>query len=240
MIQVQDVSKFFGKVQVLKKITFDILPGEIVGLLGHNGAGKTTLMRILTAFWMPSSGRVLMNNWDTRQDPVRIRAAIGYLPETPPLYETLTVQSYLKLAAVLHAVSARNIRREVDRALSECDLAALKHRVIGKLSKGMRQRVGLAQAIVHDPPILLLDEPTSGLDPLQVLQVRDLIKGFHRQRTVILSTHILSEIQQIADRILVIREGDLIVDQSLGDFLNRDGKPADLETRFIEVTKRYE
>jgi len=176
-------------------------------------------MRIITSYLLPSSGRVSVNGKNIIEHSLEIRSMIGYLPETPPLYLNMSVKDYVRFAAELRGVPRKRLSVEVNRALEECDLISVKKRIIGELSKGFRQRVGIAQAIVHNPKILILDEPTSGLDPMQVLQVRDLIQSFKSQRTVLLSTHILSEIEKMANRIIVIKEGALIADESLQEFL---------------------
>ncbi len=237
MISVQDVSKNFGSFQALRKISFDIRPGEIVGFVGKNGAGKTTLMRILTSYYRASQGTVLVDGEDIVKHSLAIRRKIGYLPETAPLYLNMTVKDYLMFAAQIKGVAAKDRRRRFNHVLELCQLSDVPHKVIGNLSKGYKQRVGIAQAIIHDPEILILDEPTSGLDPIQNRQLRELIKGLKDRRTVILSTHILSEIEQIAQRVLMIKAGQLIVDQPLDSLLRSHadeiGAPASLEDVFI-------
>ncbi|MFT6006602.1 MAG: ABC-2 type transport system ATP-binding protein [Pseudoalteromonas tetraodonis] len=237
MISIKNVSKNFGSFQALKKVSFDIEAGEIVGFVGQNGAGKTTLMRILTSYYRASFGTVLIDGEDISQNSLAIRKKIGYLPETPPLYLDMTVKAYLNFAAEIKGVAANIRQRQVHRALEECQLGDAFDKTIGTLSKGYKQRVGIAQAIIHEPEILILDEPTSGLDPIQNLQLRNLIRGLKDQRTVILSTHVLSEIEQIAQRVLIIKAGQLIVDELL-DVLLKDHKldkvaPTTLEDVFV-------
>ena len=237
MININNVSKNFGSFQALRKVSFDIEAGEIVGFVGQNGAGKTTLMRILTSYYRASSGTVLIDGEDISQNSLAIRKKIGYLPETPPLYLDMTVKAYLNFAAEIKGVAANIRQRQVHRALEECQLGDAFDKTIGTLSKGYKQRVGIAQAIIHEPEILILDEPTSGLDPIQNLQLRNLIKGLKDQRTVILSTHVLSEIEQIAQRVLIIKAGQLIVDEPL-EVLLKDHKldkvaPTTLEDVFV-------
>lgn len=220
MITTNNICKNFGDFQALKEVSFTINSGEIVGFLGQNGAGKTTLMRILTSYIPASSGTVLIDGEDVRNNSLAIRRKIGYLPETPPLYANMTVKDYLKFAAEIKGVPAKLRRSQLERVLAECQLEGAADKTIATLSKGYKQRTGIAQAIIHDPDILILDEPTSGLDPIQNLQLRNLIKNQQQQRTVLLSTHILSEIEQIADRVLMIKAGEIIIDESLDVLLN--------------------
>ena len=219
MISINNVCKYFGSIQALNDVSFDIEPGEIVGFVGKNGAGKTTLMRILTSYFRATSGSVLIAGEDASKDSLSIRRKIGYLPETPPLYPSMTVQGYLNFAAEIKDVPARERRRQIDRVLEECQLESVYHKRISTLSKGYKQRTGIAQAIIHEPEILILDEPTSGLDPIQNRQLRKLIKGLKEHRVVILSTHTLSEIEKIAQRVLIIKDGEVIVDQQLNALL---------------------
>lgn len=219
MIRADRVSKFYGTMEVLKDVSFEIKPGEIVGFLGQNGAGKTTLMRILTNYLMPSSGKVEINGLDNTRDSLKIREKVGYLPETPPLYAGMNVTDYLKFAARLKNIPSNRLSKSIERVLIDCNLQDVRTKIISTLSKGYKQRVGIAQALINDPSILILDEPTSGLDPVQVQQVRKLIKSIETQRTVILSTHILTEIEQMAQRVLIIKEGVIIKDSTLEDML---------------------
>lgn len=221
MIIAQNVTKFFGRFQALKNISFEISKGEIVGCLGQNGSGKTTLMRLLTSYLPPTSGEIAIGGMDVSRNSLAIRRRIGYLPETPPLYVDMTVRGYLKFAARLKDVPLRQQRSQVDRVMGECHLKEVENKTIGILSKGFKQRVGIAQAIINDPDVLILDEPTSGLDPIQILQVRQLIQNLRFQRTVLLSTHILSEIEQIAQRVLIIRNGEILEDASMEDLLSK-------------------
>lgn len=223
MIVTRRVTKYFGDFPAVKDVSFEIQPGEIVGFLGQNGAGKTTLMRILTSYLPASSGAVLIDGEDMAGHSLSIRKKIGYLPETPPLYVNMTVKDYLKFAAEIKDVPAKEQRIRIDKVLEECRIRDVKDKTIGTLSKGYRQRVGIAQAIIHEPKILILDEPTSGLDPIQILQVRSLIQDLRQERTVLLSTHILSEIEQIAHRVLIIRSGEIIVDGPMEELLKAPG-----------------
>lgn len=236
MITVNNVTKSFGRTQALRGVSFEIKKGEIVGFLGRNGAGKTTLMRILTSYLPASSGQVTIDGKDVAKRSLAIRQNIGYLPETPPLYGDMTARDYLKFAARLKDVPARKIPVHVDKVLNECYLRNVAHKTIATLSKGYQQRVGIAQAIINDPQILILDEPTNGLDPVQIQRMRELIKNLEEERTVIISTHILSEIEQIARRVLIIKEGLIIADDLLDNLLIGDqGKQLSLEEVFLQL-----
>ena len=234
MIIAQNISKHFGKIEALKDISFEIGKGEIVGFLGKNGAGKTTLMRILTSYLPPTSGKVLIAGQDIERNPLAIRRKIGYLPENPPLYPNMTVLEYLKFASRLKDIPAKDTRRSIDKVLDDCRLLYVQNRVIEQLSKGYKQRIGIAQAIIHEPEVLILDEPTSGLDPVQIQQVRKLIKDIEHKRTVLLSTHVLSEIELIARRILIINRGELIKDRPMEGLLKDEGA-ATLEEVFLKL-----
>ncbi|MCK5306391.1 MAG: ABC transporter ATP-binding protein [Candidatus Omnitrophica bacterium] len=233
MIIAKNITKYFGELQALKNVSFEINKGEIIGFLGQNGAGKTTLMRILTSYLPAASGQVFIDGQEVSKNSLTVRKKIGYLPETPPLYSDMTVRDYLKFAARLKDVPAKRQCIQIDKALGECNLKDVRHKIIGTLSKGYKQRVGIAQAIINNPEILILDEPTIGLDPTQIIQVRALIKNLEYERTVILSTHILSEIQQIAHRVLIIKAGEVIVDKTLKDLLKEFN--ADLEGIFLKL-----
>ena len=232
MIIARNISKHFGELQALKEVSFEISRGEIVGFLGQNGAGKTTLMRILTSYLPATTGEVLIGGKDVRNNSLDVRKKIGYLPETPPLYPDMTTGEYLRFAAQLKDVPASRRHEEIDRVLTESDLQDVRNKTIGTLSRGFRQRVGIAQAIINDPELLILDEPTSGLDPIQILQVRKLIRNLKQKRTVLLSTHILSEIEQIAQRVIIIKSGKIIADQPLDALLNTSSNQKKILIRF--------
>lgn len=219
MIITERINKNFGQHHVLKDVSFEIQKGEIVGFLGENGAGKTTLMRILTSYLMPTSGRVEIAHLDVAKHSMKVRRKIGYLPETPPLYLNMQVYDYLKFAAQLKDVSLTKRSFQIDRVLEECNLVNVKDKVIGTLSKGYRQRVGIAQAIINEPEVLILDEPTSGLDPVQIRQVRELIKAMEGKCTVILSTHVLSEIEQLVKKVMIIKNGQILANDTLTTLL---------------------
>ena len=235
MISTKKVTKYFSGFQALKDVSFEINKGEIVGFLGQNGAGKTTLMRILTSYLPATSGEVIIGGDDVVENSLAVRRKIGYLPETPPLYSNMSVKDYLKFAAQMKDVPGKQQHKQIDRVLEECNIGDVKNKTIDNLSKGYRQRVGIAQAIINEPEVLILDEPTSGLDPVQNLQVRKLIKSLRHERTVILSTHILSEIEQIAQRVLIIKSGQIIVDESLDLLLKSQNGESTLEDVFIRL-----
>lgn len=216
MIQVEHVCKNYHHLRALNDISFEVNQGEIVGFLGPNGAGKTTTMRILTGYLPPSEGRASVAGFDVFENSLEARRHIGYLPESAPLYNEMTVSAYLDYVARLRRVPNR--RPAIQRAMEACHIADRAHSLIGKLSKGLRQRVGLAQAILHEPDVLILDEPTIGLDPRQIIQVRELIKELGREHTILLSTHILPEVSQTCSRVLIIHKGQIV----------GGGAPADL------------
>jgi ABC-2 type transport system ATP-binding protein len=237
LLMVKQISKNFGSSQALDRISFEMNKGDIVGLLGKNGAGKTTLMRILTSFTAPSSGIVSIDGDDITKHSMSIRQKIGYLPEKPPLYGDMTVQYYLKFAAEIKGVPNNKRLTQLAKVLEECDLQQVKQKTIATLSKGYKQRVGIAQAIIHEPKLLILDEPTSGLDPIQIQQVLALIKNQRDQRTVLLSTHTLTEIEQVAQRVIMIKSGRIVLDDALDELLkNKEAsqfQPLTLEQVFI-------
>ncbi len=212
MIQVEHLTKAYGPRVAISDVSFDVQKGEILGFLGPNGAGKTTTMRILTGFMPPSSGTATVAGFDVFEQSLDARKHIGYLPENVPLYPEMTVWSYLNFMAELRGVQDRE--DHVEDVMEAVQISDRADQLIGKLSKGYRQRVGLAQALVHDPDVLVLDEPTVGLDPKQIIEVRDLIKGLSGERTVILSTHILPEVQQICDRVLIINRGKIVAEDT--------------------------
>ncbi len=240
-VELQNLSKRFGSVLAVDDISFSVEQGEVVGFLGPNGAGKTTTLRMLTGFLPPSAGSVRIAGHDMFEAPLLARQAVGYLPETPPVYLEMNVASYLRYVTAIKGLPRGERRDAVDRALARCGLQDVARSVIGTLSKGFRQRVGLAQAIVAEPPVLVLDEPTVGLDPIQIREIRGLITelaapadGSPRQ-TVILSTHILAEVEAICDRVILINEGAKAVDETLAS-LTEGGRS--LEEIFTQVTSR--
>ena len=207
MIEVHDVRKSYGTVEAVKGVSFSVDSNEIVGLLGPNGAGKTTIMKILTCYHFPSSGSAEVAGLDVYQDSLEIKRRIGYLPETAPVYPELNVMEYLNFIADSREIPSTEKADRIDHAIEQCGLEKMVYRSIDNLSKGYRQRTGLAQAIVHDPDILILDEPTSGLDPNQILDIRALITELGKKKTVILSTHIMQEVEAVCGRVLILNEG---------------------------------
>lgn len=221
MIQAENLSMAYGSVQALTGASFEVRQGEVLGLLGPNGAGKTTTLKILTTYLVPATGRVVVDGIDAAVDPIGVRRRIGYLPETAPLYVDMPVADYLSFAGRARGIAGRNLAARRDAVTMACGLESVYYRPIAHLSKGYRQRVGLAQALIHDPDVLILDEPTSGLDPIQILGIRELIRSLARAKTIIFSTHILQEIQAVSDRVMIINEGRIIA----------SGTPAELERR---------
>lgn len=210
MIQVEGLTKRYGQSLAVDNISFHIKKGEVVGLLGPNGAGKTTTMKILTCFISATSGKARVHGHDTFDEPLKVREQIGYLPESCPLYHDMDVETYLNFAAEIRGIPVTKRKGAVERVISDCDLRKVTHKLIGHLSKGYRQRVGLAQALIHDPAILILDEPTSGLDPNQIRDILSLINNLGQEKTVIHSTHILSEVETTSDRVLIINNGSIV------------------------------
>lgn len=213
-IAVRNLTKLYGEQKAIDDITFDVKTGEILGFLGPNGAGKTTTMKIITCYMPPTAGMVEVDGLDIFTHSLEVRRKIGYLPEMNPLYLDMNVLDYLEYCAQLHGIRKPDIPQRLKEMMHVCGLEDVRHKDIGELSKGYRQRVGLAQAMLHDPEVLILDEPTSGLDPNQIVEIRNLIKQLGRAKTVILSTHILSEVQATCDRVLIINEGKIVADGS--------------------------
>ena len=215
MIQVQNLTKRYGNLVAIDNVSFRVGHGEILGFLGPNGAGKTTTMRIISGYMPPTDGTVRVGDFDVLEDPIKAKRQIGYLPENPPLYNDMTVQGYLDFVADIKNVSGKNKKAKIDLAMERCGITDVRRRLIGNLSKGYRQRVGIAQAIVHDPAVLVLDEPTIGLDPKQIIEIRYLIKSLAGDRTVILSTHLLPEVTMTCTRVVIINEGKIVLEESL-------------------------
>ncbi len=237
MISLHNVCKSFGRKTVLDHVSLTIQKGEIAGFLGPNGAGKTTLMRILTGYWPSDSGRVMIDGVDVRDRPLEAKQRIGYLPETPPLYPDMTVRGYLSFCAGLKGLAKRQAAGRIDTVIRQCHLNDVLDAPIGTLSKGFKQRAGIAQAILHEPRVLILDEPTTGLDPRQIRQVRGLIRELSGQTTVVLCTHILQEIEQLAQRIIIIHQGRIAADGTSDTLKPDEGEAArSLEDVFLALT----
>lgn len=217
MIQVEEVTKRYGDRAAVSNLSFEVKKGEILGFLGPNGAGKTTMMRVLSCYLSPTLGTARVAGFDVIRQPREVKKRIGYLPESPPLYREMTVDRFLDFVGRIRGIPGRGLRGRIDKVVERCGLGAVRHRLIGNLSKGFQQRVGLAQAIIHEPPVLILDEPTLGLDPVQIIEIRSLIRSLGGNHTVILSTHILPEVQKICGRVVIIHEGKLVaVDSQAG------------------------
>jgi len=234
MIEIKSLTKKFGQSLVLDNLSFSVAKGEILGFLGPNGAGKTTTMKIITSFWSPTAGSVLIDGLDTAGNSLATRRKIGYLPETVPLYEDMRVFEYLKFVAQIRGLEKTKIKARLKEVVATCGLTKVLRRPIDELSKGFRQRVGLAQAIMHEPDILILDEPTTGLDPNQIVEIRDLIKNIGREKTVIFSTHILSEVSATCDRVIIINRGRIVGQGSPSELEKVHGS---LEQAFRELTR---
>lgn len=217
MIEVRDLTKAYGSFIAVDNISFRAESGQILGFLGPNGAGKTTTMRIITGFMPATSGTVVIDGLDIFANSLEARRLIGYLPENPPLYVDMRVSAYLKFVAKLRGVRRAEVEAATEHMLDVCGLTHMAHRICGQLSKGYRQRVGLAQALIHNPPVLILDEPTIGLDPRQIHEIRELIRGLAVKRTIVLSTHILPEVSQICDRVVIINDGRIVLEEQLAE-----------------------
>jgi ABC-2 type transport system ATP-binding protein len=214
-IEVQELSKSYGKEKALKNVSFSIGSGEVVGFLGPNGAGKSTLMRILTTYLLPDEGSALVHGHDVIADPMKVKRSVGYLPENNPLYSDLYVKEYLSFQCGIHKMG----RQRIDEVVEHVGLRDHASKKISQLSKGYKQRVGLAAALLHDPEVLILDEPTTGLDPNQLADIRNLIKEIGRTKTILLSTHIMQEVEAMCDRVLIINKGTLVTDKKLKDLI---------------------
>ncbi|UCH52375.1 MAG: ATP-binding cassette domain-containing protein [Pseudomonadota bacterium] len=231
LVEVSHLARAYGDLQAVKDVSFSIRKGEVLGFLGPNGAGKTTTMQILSGNLAPSAGSVTIAGHDLLEEPRAAKSKIGYLPEQPPLYRELTVDEYLDYCAALNRIPRGERKAAVDKAKERCGLREVGRRLIGNLSKGFQQRVGLAQAIIHLPPLVILDEPTVGLDPIQIREIRALIRELGREHGVILSTHILPEVQATCDRVQIIHQGELVLNESIGN-LERHMKGASLTVAF--------
>jgi ABC-2 type transport system ATP-binding protein len=216
MIEVQGLTKRFGAHTAVEDISFSVAQGEIVGFLGPNGAGKTTTMRVLTGYFPATRGRVTVAGFDVNRQPLEVKRNVGYLPESVPLYTEMTVRGYLDYVARIKGVVRTARRGELDRVLERCGLTHMARRVIRHLSKGYRQRVGLAQALLGNPPVLILDEPTVGLDPKQIIGIREMIRGLANEHTVLLSTHILPEVAMVCGRAIILNRGRVVAEKTLG------------------------
>lgn len=216
-IIVENLTKIYGSQRAVDNISFRVRTGEVLGFLGPNGAGKTTTMKAITSFLTPTSGTIRVGDYSVSDDPKNVKKQIGYLPEQNPLYGDMPVLDYLKFVAEIQGIKKEHIKGRILEMVKVCGLEGEKHKKINELSKGYKQRVGLAQAMIHDPEVLILDEPTSGLDPNQIIEIRELIKTIGREKTVILSSHILAEVEATCDRILIINKGQIVADGTAND-----------------------
>ena len=232
MVEVHGLTKYYGDLRAIQDVSFSVQKGEILGFLGPNGAGKTTTMRIITGFMPATEGTVTVDGFDILKESHEVRRRIGYLPENPPLYHDMTVSSYLTFVGRIKGVARSEISSALEEVLEECSLMDVARRIVSRLSKGYRQRVGLAQALIHNPPVLILDEPTIGLDPKQIIEIRGLIKELASERTVILSTHILPEVSQICGKVVIINEGRVVVEKNLNE-LAQGGSLEEVFLRYI-------
>lgn len=238
MIKVENLSKNYGSVKAVKSISFELKDGQVVGFLGANGAGKSTTLKIMTGYISPSSGNVFYGEKNIQDDTSEIQKDIGYLPELNPLYSEMIVHDYLKFISEVRGISENDFKNAFQKVVEECSLNAVAHRTIANCSKGYKQRIGLAAALIHDPKILILDEPVTGLDPNQIVEIRELIKKLGKEKIVLMSSHILQEIQATVDRIIIINEGSIVADGSSEELLNDSAKgKADLK---LEVSNADE
>ncbi len=232
MIKVEGLTKRYGRTTAVDNISFEVQKGQIVGFLGPNGAGKTTTMRVLTCFLPPTDGKASVAGYDVMEQPLEVKKHIGYLPETPPLYPEMEVHEYLQFVGRIKGVSKSDLSRRVDEVIERCALGDVRYKLISKLSRGYRQRVGLAQAIIHNPDVLILDEPTAGLDPKQIIETRKLIHNLSGEHTIILSTHILPEVSTTCQLVIIINQGRL---EAIDTPENLTARLQGHETIFVEV-----
>ncbi|MBF0425712.1 MAG: ABC transporter ATP-binding protein [Magnetococcales bacterium] len=232
MIEISELTRYYGLRKVLDRISLSVKRGEVMGFLGPNGAGKTTTMRILVGLLAPTEGSIHIAGMDALEKPEAARARIGFLPESPPIYDDMTVREYLSYLATLRGVTADRRKEALDRAMTHCGLTDMADRLLGHLSKGYRQRAGIAQAIVHSPDVVILDEPTAGLDPLQIREIRSLIRTLGGEHSVLLSTHILPEVQMTCDRVTLIHQGRIVVEDTLAGLEQRGQQRTRLAVRW--------
>src|SRR5881409_4454350 len=235
MIRVQEITKKYARNLAVDHISFEVQKGEIVGFLGPNGAGKTTTMRMLTCFLPPTSGTATVAGFDVLEQPLEVKKRIGYLPEMPPLYPEMGTAEYLSFVGKLKGLSGAELSKRIDYVCERCAIAHVKKKLLGRLSKGYRQRMGLAQAIIHNPDVLILDEPTAGLDPKQINETRDLIRGLAGEHTIILSTHILPEVEQTCEQVVIINKGKIVATDSVR---NLQARARGAESMVLEVGGR--
>ena len=231
MIEVKDLTKNYGSIAAVQGLSFEIGKGEIVGFLGPNGAGKSTTMRILTGFFPASRGTARIAGFEVHAEPLEVKKRVGYMPERVPLYDEMTVSAFLEYAGTIKGVAKKDLRAETERVAERCGLADMRPRLIRNLSKGYRQRVGLAQALIGSPPVIILDEPTAGLDPKQIVDIRQMIKELGKEHTILLSTHILPEVQMVCERVIIIHRGRLVTQARMEELTGAGGRT--LEDAFM-------
>ena len=233
-ITVNNLTKVFGTHPAVDGISFSVERGEILGFLGPNGAGKTTTMRVAACYLPPTSGTVTVCGYDVMESSIEVRKSVRYLSEQNPLYTDMYVHEYLHFIGSLYNLKGAKLKSSVEKMIQQCGLSPEQNKKIGTLSKGFRQRVGLAQALIHDPEVLIMDEPTSGLDPNQIIEIREVIKNIGKEKTVVFSTHILQEVQAICDRVVIINEGKIVADSKVAELIKQKGS---LENVFQQLTK---
>jgi ABC-2 type transport system ATP-binding protein len=238
VIRVENLTKYYGDVCAIKEVDFTVQDGEILGFLGPNGAGKTTTLRIITTFLTPTEGTVFVDDLNIAEHPTELRTKIGYLPELNPLYSEMPVYDLLVFVASARGIGGRRFKEALGRVMESCGVREVLHRNVGELSKGYRQRVGLAMAMIHDPEILIMDEPTAGLDPNQIAEIRALIKEVGKEKTVVISTHILQEVQAMADRMVILNKGKVVADGTTADLMAGFEGKAQLTLEVKKATKK--
>ena len=238
MINVEGLTKYYGPIAALRDVSFRVAKGEITGLLGPNGAGKSTAMRVLTGFSPATTGSARIDGFEVHAEPLEVKRRVGYLPERVPLYEEMVVTAFLRYVAEVKNIARPGRKAEVERVLERCGLESMAKRLIGNLSKGYRQRVGLAQALLGSPPVLILDEPTVGLDPRQIVEIRQVIKDLGSDHTVLLSTHILPEVAMVCENVIIINRGRVVAQDSMANLTGKGAGGGTLEDVFIEAISR--
>lgn len=233
-ISAENLSKIYGSFAAIRDVTFSIPPGQVVAFLGPNGAGKSTTMKILTGYMAPTKGTARINGYDVSKDRIKVAEHVGYLPENGPLYYDMTPRTLLRFFGQARGLSGSRLEERIEAVVQQCHLESVIGKPIGKLSRGYRQRVGMAHVLLHEPDVLIMDEPTAGLDPNQISEVRKLIRSMHGSKTILLSTHILQEVEAVADRVVFIHEGRIVFDGTLEEFRASDG---DLDAQFARLTR---